>query len=215
MFELCRAKEKCAQRIKIFSNQPNPQITRNIKTISNYFIHFLILFTMNKLKFFAALCCAALLLVACDKDDETKTPEQTPVKTSGVFTCDIDKEFASVADVWFVTPSGKEVKITESNRSVSLTEEYTEFPFTGKIVLKQSLRNDVTPDADKMYNLNYTWSAKIHSLDKNDGIISFKEGGEEVETTVEGANLKNYFTACGELEILVLSIDKNGNVEIK
>ncbi len=170
---------------------------------------------MNKLKFFAALCCAALLLVACDKDDETKTPEQTPVKTSGVFTCDIDKEFASVADVWFVTPSGKEVKITESNRSVSLTEEYTEFPFTGKIVLKQSLRNDVTPDADKTYNLNYTYSVEAYTLDKNNGIISANGRRDSIGTTVKGANLKNYFTACGELEIHALSIDKNGNVEIK
>ncbi len=160
------------------------------------------------------VAAAALVLTACDKDDETKNSSDMALsKATGVFTCDVSKELLSVADVSIVTPLGKEVKLTESNHSVSLTEDYTTFPFTGKIVLKQALRSDVMPDADKDYNVGYSWTAKITSLDKDGGIINFGEKSDDEESIVKGANLKDYFAENGEEVLLTFTVDKNGNIK--
>ncbi len=159
------------------------------------------------------VAAAALVLTACDKDDETtNSSDRALAKATGVFTCDVSKELLSVAEVSIVTPSGKEVKFTESDHSVSLTEDYTEFPFTGKIVLKQALRSDAMPDSDKEYDLGYSWTVKITSLDKDGGIINFGEKESTEELAYKGANLKDYFSENGEEVLLTFSVDKNGKI---
>lgn len=160
------------------------------------------------------VAAAALVLTACDKDDETtNSSDRALAKATGVFTCDVSKELLSVAEVSIVTPSGKEAKLTESDHSVSLTEDYTEFPFTGKIVLKQALRSDVMPDSDKEYDLGYSWTAKITSLDKDGGIINFREKESTEKLTYKGSELKDYFSENSEEVLLTFSVDKNGKIQ--
>ncbi len=114
---------------------------------------------MNKLKFFATLCCAALLFAACDKDNEPKNDNDTSNDTK------------SAVDL------GLSVKWATCNVGATSPEEYGNQYAWGEIETKGTYSWNAYKygTADKLTKYNAT--DKKTTLEAADDVAAAKWGG--------------------------------------